>query len=66
MIHHTSNLQVNWFLKMANSVNELLLGVVVILSGDYGADELGFEGEESSMSVSVFRNAAYSGSVWNE
>ena len=33
---------------------------------EYGADGLGFEGEESSMSVSEFRYAVYSGSVWNE
>ena len=44
----------------------VLLGVVVILPGEYGADGLGYEGEESSMSVSEFKYAVYSGSVWNE
>ena len=29
-------------------------------------DGLGFEGEKSRMSVSEFRYAVYSGSVWNE
>ena len=45
---------------------DVLLGVSVALSGEYGADGLWFEDEESSMSVSEFRYAVYSGSVWNE
>ena len=44
----------------------VLLGVVVILSEEYGADGLGFDDEESSMSVSEFNYAVYSGNVWNE
>ena len=44
----------------------MLLVDAVILSGEYAADGLGFEGEESSMSLSEFRWAVYSGSVWNE
>ena len=43
-----------------------MLGVVVFLSGEYGADGLGFEGEESSMSVSEFKYDVYSGNVWSE
>ena len=42
------------------------MGVTVALSGEYGADGLWFEDEESSMSVSEFRYAVYSGRVWNE
>ena len=37
----------------------VLLGVAVILSGEYGADGLGFEGEESRMSVSEVRYAVH-------
>ena len=44
----------------------VLLGVTVALSGEYGADGLRFEDEESIMSVSEFRYAVYSGKVWNE
>ena len=44
----------------------VLLGVTVVLSGEYGADGLWFEDEESSMSVSEFKYAVYSGNVWNE
>ena len=44
----------------------VLLGVTVALSEEYGADGLWFEDEESSMSVSEFRYAVYSGKVWNE
>ena len=44
----------------------MLLGVTVALSGEYGADGLWFENEESSMSVSEFNSAVYSGKVWNE
>ena len=36
------------------------------LSGVYGADGLGFEDEESSMSVSEFKDAVHSGNVWSE
>ena len=35
------------------------MGVVGTLSGVYGADGLGFEDEESSMSVSEFKYAVY-------
>ena len=42
------------------------MGVVGTLSGVYGADGLGFEDEESSMSVSEFKNAVYSGNLWSE
>ena len=42
------------------------MGVAGVLSGEYGADELGFEDEESSMSVSEFKPALYSGNVWSE
>ena len=41
----------------------VLLGVAVILWGEYGADSLGFEDEESSMSVSEFRYTVNSGNV---
>ena len=44
----------------------VLLGVTVALSGEYGVDWLLFEVEESSMSVSEFRFAVYSGNVWSE
>ena len=42
------------------------MGVVGTLSGVYGADGLGFEDEESSMSVSEFKYAVYQGSLWSE
>ena len=42
------------------------MGVVGTLSGVYGADGLGFEDEESSMSVSEFKYAVYSDSLWSE
>ena len=42
------------------------LAVPVALSGEYEADGLWFEDEKSSMSVSEFRYAVYSGRVWNE
>ena len=42
------------------------MGVVGALSGVYGADGLGFEDEESSMSVSVSKYAVYSGNLWSE
>ena len=42
------------------------MGVVGTLSGVYGADGLGFEDEESSMSVSEFKYAVYSGNLWIE
>ena len=42
------------------------MGVAGALSGEYGADGLGFEDEESSMSVSEFKYAVYSGNVWRE
>ena len=42
------------------------MGVVGTLSGVYGADGLGFEDEESSMSVSEFKYAVYSGNLWGE
>ena len=42
------------------------VGVAGTLSGVYGADGLGFEDEESSMSVSEFKYAVYSGNVWSE
>ena len=42
------------------------MGVAGALSGEYGADGLGFEGEESSMSESEFKYAVYSGNVWSE
>ena len=44
----------------------VLLGVVVALSGENGTDGLGFEDEESSMSVSEFKYAVYSGNNWKE
>ena len=42
------------------------MGVVGTLSGVYGADGLEFEDEESSMSVSEFKYAVYSGNIWSE
>ena len=42
------------------------MGVVGTLSGVYGADGLGFEDEESSMSVSEFKYAVNSGNLWSE
>ena len=42
------------------------MAVAGALSGEYGADGLGFEDEESSMSVSEFKYAVYSGNVWSE
>ena len=42
------------------------MGVVGTLSGVYGADGLGFEDGESSMSVSEFKNAVYSGNLCSE
>ena len=42
------------------------MGVVGTLSGVYGADGLGFEDEESSMSLSEFKYAVYSGNLWKE
>ena len=42
------------------------MGVVGTLSGVYGADGLGFEDEESSMSVSEFKYAVNSGNVCSE
>ena len=42
------------------------MGVAGALLGEYGADGLGFEDEESSMSVSEFKYAVYSGNVWSE
>ena len=42
------------------------MGVADALSGEYGADGLGFEDEESSMSVSEFKYAVYSGNVLSE
>ena len=33
---------------------------------EYGADGLWFEDEESSMSVSEFKYAVYSGKIWNK
>ena len=42
------------------------MGVVGTLSGVYGVDRLGFEDEESSMSVSEFKYAVDSGSLWSE
>ena len=42
------------------------MGVVGTLSGVYGADGLGSEDEESSMSVSEFKYAVYSGNRWSE
>ena len=42
------------------------MGVVGTLSGVYGADGLGFEDEESSMSVSEFKYVVYSGNLWSE
>ena len=44
----------------------MLLGVTVALSGEYGADGLWLEDEESSMSVSEFKYAVYSGKIWNK
>ena len=44
----------------------VIVGVTVAQSGEHGADGLLFEDEESSMSVSEFRYAVYSGNVWNE
>ena len=43
-----------------------MVGVVGTLSGVYGADGLGFEDEESSMSVSECKYALYSGNLWSE
>ena len=42
------------------------MGVAGILSREHGADGLGLEDEESSMSVSEFKYAVYSGNVWSE
>ena len=42
------------------------MGVVGTLSGVYGADGLGFEDEASSMSVSEFKYAVYSGNLWRK
>ena len=42
------------------------MGVVGTLSGVYGADGLGFEDEESSMSVSESKYAVNSGNLWSE
>ena len=42
------------------------MGVVGTQSGVYGADGLGFEDEESSMSVSEFKSALSSGILWSE
>ena len=42
------------------------MGVVGTLSGVYGANGLGFEDEESSMSVSEFKYAVYSDNLWSE
>ena len=42
------------------------MGVTVALSGEFGADGLWFVDEESSMSVSEFKCAVYSGYTWNE
>ena len=42
------------------------MGVVGTLSGVYGADGLGFEDEESSMSVSEFEYSVYSSNLWSE
>ena len=42
------------------------MGVAGALSREYGADGLGFEDEESSMSVSEFKYAVYSGNVLSE
>ena len=42
------------------------MGVDGALSGEYGADGLGFEDEESSMLVSEVKYAVFSGNVWNE
>ena len=42
------------------------MGVAGTLSGGYGADGLGFEDEESSMSVSEFKYAVYLGNVWSD
>ena len=42
------------------------MGVAGALSGEYRADGLGFEDEESSMSVSELKYALYSGNVWSE
>ena len=42
------------------------MGVAGALSGEYGADRLGFEDEESSMSVSEFKYAVYSGNAGRE
>ena len=44
----------------------MLVGVTGALSGEYGANGLGFEDEESSMSVSEFKYAVYSGNVLSE
>ena len=41
------------------------MGVAGALSGEYGANWLGFEDQESSMSVSEFKYAVYSGNVWS-
>ena len=42
------------------------MGVAGALSGEYGPDGLGFEAKESSMSVSEFKYAVYSGNVLSE
>ena len=42
------------------------MGVAGALLEEYGADGLGFEDEESSLSVSEFKYAVYSGNVWSE
>ena len=42
------------------------MGVAGALLGEYGADGLGFEDEETSMSVSEFKYAVYSGNVLSE
>ena len=43
-----------------------VVGTLSTLLGVYGADGLGFEDEESSMSVSEFKYAVYSGYLWSE
>ena len=42
------------------------MGVAGTLSGVNGADGLGFEDEESSISVSEFKYAVFSGNVWSD
>ena len=42
------------------------MGVAGNLSGVYGADGLGFEDEKTSMSVSEFKYAVFSGNLWSE